>query len=156
MRTLPTVQGTVVRGVVFVCLLLSGCGSSDAASSSPSCSTESSFPSQPLATVPSGSGKLEVELRTAPDQPLIAGLECVQLVVTEPSTGAGVDGLTITMTPWMPAMGHGSSVTPLLAPMGDGRYVFTNVSLFMPGEWELRTQFSGQVDDSVNPTFNVD
>jgi len=137
------------------CLLLSGCGSSGSAASSPSCTTTSQFPSGPLATVASDNGKLQVELRTAPYQPLIAGLECVQLAVTEPSTGANVDGLAITLTPWMPAMGHGASVTPQLTPTGEGLYVFTNVSLFMPGEWQLRTHFSGPLDDSVEPTFNV-
>jgi YtkA-like len=104
----------------------------------------------------SDGGKLQVALRSTPFQPLVAGLQCIELVVTDASSGATVDGLAITMTPWMPAMDHGASVTPLLTPLGQGRYVFTNVSLFMPGEWQLRTQFTGQVTDSVEPTFNVD
>jgi hypothetical protein len=138
------------------CVLLSGCGSSDSASSSPSCTSQSEFPSDPLATVTSASGKLNVTLHSAPYQPLITGVQCVELVVTDPSTGASVDGLSVSMTPWMPAMGHGSSVTPILTPVGEGRYVFTNVSLVMAGQWQLRTKFSGQVNDSVDPTFHVD
>lgn len=101
-------------------------------------------------------GRLQVALRSAPYQPLAEGLQCVELTATDASSGANVDGLAITMTPWMPAMGHGASVTPILTPLGEGRYVFSNVSLFMPGEWQLRIQFSGPVTDSVEPTFDVD
>jgi hypothetical protein len=149
-----------LRLAALLCGLSWGCGSSNASISADggdgACSSTSSFPATALATMTSADGKLDVAVHSAPYQPLIAGLQCVELVVTDPSTGAGVDGLAITMTPWMPAMGHGASVTPLLTPLGQGRYVFTNVSLFMPGEWQLRTQFSGEVSDSVDPTFNVD
>jgi hypothetical protein len=160
MKLPPAIGGYGPRGgaatFAFACLLLSGCGSSDSASSAPSCSSQSEFPSEPLTTVTSSSGLLHVDLHAAPYQPLVAGVGCVELVVTDASTGASVDGLTVSMTPWMPAMGHGTSVTPVLTPLGQGRYVFTNVSLFMPGEWQLRTQFSGSVKDSVAPTFSVD
>jgi hypothetical protein len=141
-----------------LCLALGACSSSDSATAGDggTCSATSSFPASALTTVTSDGGKLRVALHSAPYQPLVAGLQCVELVVSDPSTGATLDGLTITMTPWMPAMGHGASVTPLLTALGQGRYVFTNVSLFMPGEWQLRIQFSGQVPDSVEPTFSVD
>jgi hypothetical protein len=143
--------------------VLAGCGgsgtdSTSSASSSdgvPTCSATSTFPSAALLTLTGDAGKLTVALTSAPENPPIAGLDCIQLVVTDASTGAPVDGLTATMTPWMPSMDHGASVTPLVSPLGQGRYVFTNVSLFMPGEWELRTQFSGAVTDSVNPTIAV-
>jgi hypothetical protein len=156
---------SIVRALAALsCGLTCACSGANAASTADggsgnangSCSSTSSFPASPLATMSSDGGKLDVAVRAAPYQPLIAGLQCVELVVTDPSTGAGVDGLEITMTPWMPAMGHGASVTPLLTPLGEGRYVFTDVSLFMPGEWQLRVQFSGGVSDSVEPTFNVD
>jgi hypothetical protein len=160
MKTPPAIGGYGPFGgaatFAVACLLLSGCGSSDAASSAPACSSQSAFPSEPLATVTSNGGALHVELHATPYQPMVAGVGCIELVVTDSTTGASVDDLSVTMTPWMPAMGHGTSVRPVLTPLGEGRYVFTNVSLFMPGEWQLRTQFSGQVNDSVAPTFNVD
>ena len=138
-----------------VCLALAAslcaCGSS-----SPSEGSSASFPASPLSTIPSDGSKLQVAIYTAPYQPLVAGVGEVQLVVTDPSTGAPMDGLAITMTPWMTAMGHGASVTPIVSALGKGKYVFTNVSLFMPGEWQLRIKFSGEVEDSVEPTFNVE
>jgi hypothetical protein len=140
--------------------LLPACGSSQAASSNngngQGCSATTTFPTSALSSVSSDAGKLRVSVYSAPYQPLIAGTSCLELVVTDPSTGAAVDGLSITMTPWMPAMGHGADTIPALTPLGQGRYVFTEVGLFMPGEWQLRTQFSGEVTDSIEPTFNVD
>lgn len=152
--TLSTIASTFALG----CCMLPACSSSGASATSDggTCSSASTFPSSALTTLTSDGGKLKIALRSAPNQPLAAGLQCVELVVTDPATGATIDGLTITMTPWMPAMGHGTTVTPLVTPLSGGRYVFTNVSLFMPGEWQLRTQFTGQVTDSVEPTFNVD
>ena len=139
---------------VLGALSVVACGGSDSGTAADGSST--TFPASPLSTVTSDGGKLRIGLYATPYQPLVAGIESIELVVTDATTGAPLDGLSVTMTPWMPAMGHGASVTPLLTAMGQGRYVFTNVSLFMPGEWQLRTQFSGQVDDSAEPTFNVD
>jgi hypothetical protein len=139
-------------------IFVAACGSSEGTGSNNggSCSATTTFPAAALSTVTTDGGKLSVAIRSAPYQPLIAGLDCLELVVTDASTGAGVDGLTITMTPWMPAMGHGSDATPQPTDLGQGRYVLKDVNLFMPGEWQLQTQFSGQVTDSVEPTFNVD
>jgi hypothetical protein len=90
----------------------------------------------------------------------------VELVITDAATGAPVEGLTISMTPWMPAMGHGTCCTPVFTDNGGGRYVSTAVSLFMPGEWQLRTEISSPLgganeslpailSDFVAPTFDV-
>jgi hypothetical protein len=50
--------------------------------------------------------------------------------------GDPVTGATITMKPFMPDMGHGSSVTPQVTPMGTaGMYQITLIDLFMPGIW---------------------
>jgi hypothetical protein len=144
-----------VAGIALALLGAAACGNSSTSPGASACSASTSFPASSLASIAGTSGALHVELRSAPSQPLISGLDCVELVVTDTSTGAPVDGLTVTMTPWMPAMGHGADVTPQVTPLGEGRYVFTDVALFMAGEWELRTQFTGAMTDSVDPTFNV-
>jgi hypothetical protein len=143
-----------------VALGLAGCGSSGGSAPSTgsggNCSTSTSFPVQTIATVATDSGKLQIAIRSAPYEPIEAGLSCIELVVTDASSGAGVDGLSMTMTPWMPSMGHGADTTPTLTALGQGHYVFTDVSLFMPGEWQLRTQISGAASDSAEPTLNVE
>jgi hypothetical protein len=55
----------------------------------------------------------------------------------------------------MPLMGHGSSVTPLVKETGGGVYEVSDVVLFMPGLWELRTTLTGEVSDHVAPQFEI-
>ena len=126
-----------------------GCGGTDTAST-----PTTSFPPDPYAVLASEDGKLTIEVRTGPLQPPGRGSTDVQLVVRDPQ-GALVDGLALEVTPWMPAMGHGTSVMPEAKGEGDGKYAVRNVSLYMPGRWELRTTFSGVVMDAATPTFDV-
>jgi hypothetical protein len=123
-----------------------------------SCSSESSgdganasFPNDPLATATSDSG-LTVVVRTAPSQPPPRGTCTVELTITD-AAGAPKDGLAVDVTPWMPAHGHGASVRPTVIAKSGGNYVVTDVSLFMPGEWELRTTIGGS--DHVTPKITV-
>jgi hypothetical protein len=109
----------------------------------------------PIATATGSSVKLNVAVYTTPSQPPPAGDDGVELIVTDATTGDPVEGLTLAVTPWMPAMGHGTCCIPTFTNKGKGHYVSTDVSLFMPGEWQLRTQFSGKVSDFVTPTFDV-
>jgi len=113
-----------------------------------------SFPPAAYETVASETGKLSIELRTSPQQPLDRGLVSVLYTVTGPDR-APVDGLQIAITPWMPAMAHGSSLRPTVSAEGRGRYVIGNLGLFMPGLWQLRTSISGAVDDRVTVAIEV-
>jgi YtkA-like protein len=131
-------------------LLLAACSSATATTGS-----QTSFPTTVLQTMACDTGDLNIELKTAPTQPLTTGLDGVELVLTDPKTGAPVDDMQIVLVPWMPLMGHGADLVPTFNPMGKGRYVFTNVNLFMPGEWQLRFAFTGAVNCSAAPTFNV-
>jgi hypothetical protein len=113
-----------------------------------------SFAPTPLATVSSDGAKLRIEVRTSPEQPPSRGILAVEYRITG-KDGAPVDGLTLSVVPWMPDMGHGTSITPTVTAMGDGTYVISDVELFMPGQWDLRTQVTGSLEDSVTPTFQI-
>lgn len=153
-----------MRAAQFLAPLLFGalgaCGDSNTASTSDDggavCSPASSFPSVALTTVTGDKGNVRVEFRSAPEPTITAGQQCIEVVVRDATSGNTIDGLSVTMIPWMPAMQHGASITPVVTPLGEGRYVFTNVVLSMLGEWELQTHLSGEASDSVEPTFNVD
>jgi hypothetical protein len=103
----------------------------------------------------SASGAYHVAVRTESGATPARGENVIELDVTDGTSGAPVTGLTVTMVPWMPAMGHGASVTPAVADEGGGRYVATNVDLFMPGTWELRTTLTGATTDHVTPQFQI-
>ena len=53
------------------------------------------------------------------------------------AAGKPVDGATLSVTPFMPDHGHGSSVKPTVTREGGGTYDVTNVYLPMPGLWRL-------------------
>jgi hypothetical protein len=113
-----------------------------------------SFPPAPLFTAQSDSGALTIEVRTAPAQPPSRGPSSVEYLITG-SDGTPADGLGLSAVPWMPDMGHGASVTPTVASTGGGRYLISDVELFMPGRWELRTTFAGPPEDRVTPAFDI-
>jgi hypothetical protein len=125
-----------------------GCGGS-------SSTTSDGFGSEPLMTMTSDSGNFRIDVRTAPTQPPSRGEQSVELIITDAASGAPKTGLQLDAVPWMPAMGHGASVTPSTTEKSPGTYVIEDVDFFMPGTWELRTSISGSVTDKVAPSFQI-
>jgi len=136
----------------FACLAAcAGCGGGDGGAPS----SGASFAGAPYAVVASDSGRLRVELRTASGEAPERGTNEVELTVLDASSSAPEDGLVLDVVPWMVAMGHGTSVVPSITPRGGGRYVITNLALYMPGRWELRTRLADGQDDHASPTLDV-
>jgi hypothetical protein len=104
-------------------------------------------------TTTSDLGALRLEMRTWP-QPPAMGTNALELTITD-RDGTPRDDLTVAVSPWMPAMNHGSSAIPTVMPEGHGKYLVTEVYLFMPGLWQLRTSFSGGVTDHVTPAVEI-
>ncbi len=104
--------------------------------------------------IDSDSGALHLELHTSPEPP-VRGSDAVELTVTRTADETPVDGLTIEVEPWMPAMNHGTSATPTVTAQGSGKYLVTNVYLYMPGLWQLRTTFSGPDADHAAPALQI-
>ena len=53
-----------------------------------------------------------------------------------------VVGAEITITPWMPEMGHGVFTPPSITERGGGLYRVEDVTLVMGGHWEMRIEIS--------------
>src|SRR5262245_24989858 len=94
------------------------------------------FPAEPLTTVPSDADLLRVAVRTAPSQPPSRGPCSVELTIQDAS-GATKDGLVLDAVPFMPSHGHGASVRPTVEAKGEGIYLLHNVTFYMPGDWQL-------------------
>jgi hypothetical protein len=112
------------------------------------------FPAETL----SDHQEIAIALSTAPTQPPVAGVDAVELVLTDPVTHEPIEDEQITLVPWMPVMAHGTDTVPEFHSLGHGRYRFDDVNLFMPGEWLLRFEFTGKVNDSALQLihFNVE
>ena len=122
------------------------------------------FRVSPLSTFSTTSNDLTLELRTSPTQPPLVGPgSSGQLRVTDSATGARVDGLTISITTWMPVMGHECTAARIdVKPQGNGVYLASPFEPSMPGdcEWILKISSTGPeggviADKATTPRFTV-
>lgn len=147
-RTGPSVLSTTADFVaISLAVAAAACGSSGPAETT-------GFGAAPLVTVHSQSGQLTVDVRSSP-QPPARGTNDVELTINGSTDGAPVDGLTIGVKPWMPTMGHGTSIVPTIAPEMNGKYLVSGVDLYMPGLWQLRLTISGPTQDNAAPAFEI-
>jgi YtkA-like protein len=114
----------------------------------------SAAPGSTDVVIASDSGALRIDAHAIPE-PLGRGNGQVELTITNASDGSARDGLSIQVVPWMPAMDHGTSVAPEVTAEGQGKYLLTQLELFMPGLWELRMTFSGPLSDRAAPAFEI-
>ena len=128
-------------------ILLSGCGGT-------SSDTGTSFPAQPLEHLNSAAGAYGLDVRTSPTQPPRAGVLSLQLRIVD-REGKPAEGLVVDVVPSMPAHGHGASVHPVITAQGGGVYLVEDVSLYMPGSWQLQTTLQGSTNDVATILLDV-
>jgi hypothetical protein len=87
---------------------------------------------------------------------LLTGVNTMDLIIHD-NKDHDVVGAEITVTSWMPEMGHGSYEPPVITEKGGGLYSVENVILIMSGLWELRININkdGVVDTAVFSFPNV-
>ena len=104
-------------------------------------------------SVPSASGMMRVAVRWSPAVPAV-GVDAGELTVTD-RTGTPIAGLVLSIVPWMPAHGHGTSVKPAISETAPGVFVATPLYLYMSGHWELRTTIGGADLDTAIPSVDL-
>jgi FtsP/CotA-like multicopper oxidase with cupredoxin domain len=93
-------------------------------------------------------GLFSVEM-DIPDKRLKVGVNSVRLIIHE-NRDRDVQGAKITVTPWMPEMGHGVFSPLTVTEKGNGLYEVSNMVLVMGGHWELRIHIKwGEEEDNV-------
>lgn len=109
----------------------------------------------PLGSAKSDHGHFTVLAAHDPTAP-VAGAGKLTLTVTDAHTNDPVDGLIITVTPWMPAHGHGSNKTPVVTEKNAGVYEVTDIVYTMPGDWEARIALkSADHEDTIAFGYSV-
>ena len=102
----------------------------------------------------SGKGAFVLEMVPGGDG-LAIGPNSVDIVLRD-RAGKEIEGAQMTVTPWMPNMGHGVWEKPLVQERGGGRYRVENIVLIMGGLWELKLDVkSGERADSCVFSFTV-
>ncbi len=71
------------------------------------------------------------------DHELRTGVNMLDLVIHD-RNDRDVTGGVITVTPWMPDMGHGVFDKPVVTERGGGLYTVENIILTMSGYWQLK------------------
>lgn len=84
------------------------------------------------------------------NHPLARGTNALRLELSD----SRVEGVSLSVLPWMPVMGHGSAVTPTWSRDGNG-FVVERLTLAMSGLWELRCDFTGEVEDHAVVSFEL-
>jgi hypothetical protein len=85
-----------------------------------------------------------------PNKHLMMGVNTVEIIVHY-ATGGDVAQADVTVTPWMPSMGHGVMEKPIVTERGGGLYSIDNVIFSMVGHWQLKVKVSkdGKEDSAV-------
>src|ERR1700693_829583 len=138
--------------VILACatVFATGCGGSADGSGG----RDPVFETKPFETVPSNSGALLLAVYGEAGRTPTRGANAFRYVITD-SSGAPVEGVQLTVTPWMPDMGHRSDVTPKVTAAGAGAFMITDVYFAMPGRWDLISNFSGRVTDAAKPSLQI-
>ncbi len=74
-----------------------------------------------------------------PNKNLMMGVNTVEIIVHH-ATGGDVALADVTVTPWMPSMGHGVMEKPVITERGGGLYSVDNVMFSMVGHWQLQVK----------------
>jgi hypothetical protein len=80
------------------------------------------------------------------------GVNTVEIIVHHAS-GGDVPQAELTVTPWMPSMGHGVMQKPVVTERGGGLYSVDNVVLSMTGHWQLQVKVAKD-DKEDTAVFN--
>lgn len=97
-------------------------------------------------TSPKGMFSVEIVIK---EHELKTGVNSADLIVHD-KDDKDVVGAHITVTPWMPEMGHGVFNPPVVTEKGGGLYHVENIILIMSGHWELRVNVKqGGKEDAV-------
>ena len=85
-----------------------------------------------------------------PEKHLMMGVNTIEIIIHH-GKGGDVAQADVTVTPWMPGMGHGVMEKPKIIERGGGLYSVENVVLSMTGHWQLLVAVSkdGAADKAV-------
>ena len=87
------------------------------------------------------------------EKELKVGVNTLDIIVHD-KNDKDVAGAIVTVTPWMPEMGHGVFEKPTVMERGGRLYSIENIILIMGGRWELRIKITkGDIEDTVTFDF---
>jgi hypothetical protein len=84
-----------------------------------------------------------------PNERLSTGINEIDIIVHD-IEHRDIEGAAVTVTPWMPEMGHGAFSPNEVTEKGGGLYSVSNLIMVMGGHWELQVDIKkGDMEDRV-------
>jgi FtsP/CotA-like multicopper oxidase with cupredoxin domain len=84
-----------------------------------------------------------------PDKRLATGINKLDLIVHD-KDHSDIEDAVVTVTPWMPEMGHGAFSSTEVTKKGGGLYSVDNIVMIMGGHWEIRVDIrKDDIEDTV-------
>ncbi len=84
-----------------------------------------------------------------PNERLATGINEIDFIVHD-IKHRDIEGATVTVTPWMPEMGHGAFSATEVTEKGGGLYSVSNIVMIMGGHWEMQVVIKkGDMEDKV-------
>jgi hypothetical protein len=116
------------------------------------------FGDTPAAVEFSNDRLFEVALYSSPTRTPTRGDNHVRIDLVHSNSDAV--SVTPDLSTFMPAMGHGSGISPKLTEVSAETYTFEDVVLNMPGRWQLQLELETELDDGSSrldhATFEFD
>lgn len=138
-------------GLTFLSLGAAACG--EGGSDTPdawNCSTESRAEPYAAGMNRVSANGVKVAIMESTPAPPARGDNVWRVSITD-AQDAPMEGMILTVFPWMPDHGHGTSSVAQIAEVGQGEYTLDPVNLWMAGYWEVTIT----VGDGVNPAEEV-
>ncbi len=135
----------------------SGEGSSGSSGSQATACEQDSRKDVYAAGIAKQSAALTVKIVESTPSPPKKGTNTMMLEVAD-GAGKPLEGATVSVVPYMPDHAHGSAVTPVVTPMGGGRYDVKKIYYPMPGLWKVTVtvQMPGAAPQDVAFNFCFD
>jgi hypothetical protein len=113
------------------------------------CATDARvFNYQPGMSVKSASGNLNFQLLSSNPGPPAKGTDVWSLKVTN-AAGQSQSNLNMSVLPFMPDHGHGTSIDAQITAGADGTYSVKPIYFFMPGVWRITFSTAAPSDTAV-------
>lgn len=91
----------------------------------------------------------------ARDNELKNGSNVLDIMLRD-KAGKGVEGAELTVTPWMPGMGHGVWEKTVVSERGGGKYHVENITIIRSGNWDIKVSVrKGKLEDRTSFPFIV-
>jgi hypothetical protein len=146
---------SALLGLIVISLGAAACG--EGGSDAPdawNCSTEARAEPYTAGMNRTSTSGIKVAIMESTPAPPARGDNVWRLSITD-AQDVAMEGMVVTVFPWMPDHGHGTSAVAQIADIGQGEYTLDPVNLWMAGYWEITITVGDGVTEAEEVVFEL-